>query len=319
MKRLIPFLALSLFACEKAELPKPMTGSQSANMYSVTMGSDYANQLFFELATASVVAQNNREIWDLGFESGVNGRNIVLNTSKLMALGKTASQDLATVTSSSGITWTHDSQRGMFDSTAFYNWQLNDVYIIDRGNSVTGQPLGKVKMQLIDHSATGYEVRWGALNATTGFHTMVIPKADAFNFTFFSFNNGGQIVSVEPEKDQFDLCFTSYTHMFDDGTPYLVTGVIANRSEVRVLEADQEFDAVDYTYATTVSFPVDLDIIGYDWKYYNFDLAIYTVDFSKVYVVKSVDERYYKLRFLDFYDNGGSKGTPSFELQELTP
>jgi len=32
-----------------------------------------------------------------------------------------------------------------------------------------------------------------------------------------------------------------------------------------------------------------------------------------------VNGRYYKLRFVDYYDENGVKGAPKFELQELIP
>jgi hypothetical protein len=320
MKRtiVIALAALVAFGCEKAELPKPVTATPSANTIQVSMGGDYANQLFFDLGSGSVVLQNNREIWDLGFACGADGRNIILNSSKFMAMSKTSVEDLALVTSATPVEWHYDSQSGKEDSLAFSDWELNRVYVVDRGNTTTGQAIGKLKLQIIGHDANGYTIRWGAtLNATT-FETTVIAKSDSHNFVFFSFASGGT-VTVEPPKETWDLCFTSYTYNFHDGTPYLVTGLLSNRHLVRVAESELPFEDVDFAYASTIDYPADIDVIGYDWKVYDFDLSIYTIDFSRVYVVRSVEGLYYKLRFLDFYDNMGVKGAPTFELQEIVP
>ena len=35
------------------------------------------------------------------------------------------------------------------------------------------------------------------------------------------------------------------------------------------------------------------------------------------YLIKDNEERYYKLRFLNFYNSAGEKGAPQFEFQEL--
>jgi hypothetical protein len=309
-------VVFALLSCEKAELPKPASGT-FANTVQVSMGSDYANQLFFSLASNTIVSQNNREIWDLGFACGANGRHIILNSSKFMAMSKTTFTDLADVTAATPVTWLYDNQAGKEDSSAFFNWELNKVYIIDKGTTVAGQQIGKLKMQVTDQTETSYTIRWGATLAATTFQTATIQKSDQHNFSFFSFATA-QTVAIEPEKDQWDLCFSSYTYNFVE-TPYLVTGVMTNRNLVRAAESELAFEDIDYAYASTLAYSPDIDVIGYDWKFYDFDLSTYIIQFDKVYVIRSVDGLYYKIRFLDFYDAMGAKGAPTFELQEIVP
>lgn len=311
------FCTLVLIGCRKDELPKPMYGSPSANTVQVTMGSDYGDQLFFSLTSGTVVAQNHRENWDLAFECGENNRHIRLNSSHFMAMSVTESMNLDEVNNQTAVNWRYDNAAGKEDSTAFYNWEINRVYIVDRGSSVSGQPLGKMKIQVVSVTATGYEMRFAALN-DAGYSTVTIPKDSAYNYSFFSFVTGNT-VAIEPPKDQWDLCFTTYTNVFPDGTPYLVTGVLTNGYITRAFESTQAFEDIQYATAAALTFSTDQDVIGYDWKAYNFDLGTYVTQSGKVYILKSVDARYYKLRFLDFYDASGEKGAPSFELQELVP
>ncbi|MES2557322.1 MAG: HmuY family protein [Bacteroidota bacterium] len=314
---LLVVLAIN-FGCEKDELPKPFTGEASANTIQVSMGSDYANQLFFELSSATIVSQNNREIWDLGFSCVADSRHIVLNSSKYMALSITTEIDLIAVSSSTPVEWIYDDPSGSEDSSAFLNWELERVYILDRGVSILGQQIGKMKFRITTIDESGYTIQWASsLNSQT-IETAFIPRNDDYNFAFFSFTSN-QTVSVEPPKQEWDLCFSSYTYVYDDGTPYLVTGVLSNRNLTRVIESELSFDDIDFTYAETVVYTTDIDIIGYDWKFYDFDLATYVIQYDKVYVIKSVEGLYYKLRFLDFYDQSGNKGAPSFELQEIVP
>jgi len=65
------------------------------------------------------------------------------------------------------------------------------------------------------------------------------------------------------------------------------------------------------------NFSNEQNAIGYKWKIYDFDAQIYSVNSQMTYIIKSVSNRYFKLRFLDFYNNEGEKGFPSFEIQEL--
>ena len=59
------------------------------------------------------------------------------------------------------------------------------------------------------------------------------------------------------------------------------------------------------------------DVTGFDWKKYDIDKNLYTVDSRYNYIVKTKSDSYYKLRFLDFYSASGIKGSPKFEFLQL--
>ena len=44
------------------------------------------------------------------------------------------------------------------------------------------------------------------------------------------------------------------------------------------------------------------DAIGYNWKEYNFESQNYTVNTDLNYIIKDVSNRYFKLHFIDFYN-----------------
>lgn len=321
MKKLLYLLtAIAFVSCEKDEIPRAKPTAGSADVVSVTMGGDYANQLFYNLEDKKVVSKNNREIWDLGFESSADGFHVVLNGAKLMAAAKTSATNLADVTSDADAAWAWDMPSGNFDSTAIGDWRTDHaVYIIDRGTSTLGTPLGKMKLKILSVDATKYEVEWAGLEQTTSQQATVTKNASG-TFTYFSFNNG-QTLTIEPAKETWDICFTSYTHVFEeDHTPYLVTGVISNRYGVKVKPiSNKTFANINYTDYLSSVFDTKINNIGYNWKVYDFDVGVYTVDMSQNFIIETADGRAYKLHFLDFYDDFGVKGTPTMELQELVP
>ena len=59
------------------------------------------------------------------------------------------------------------------------------------------------------------------------------------------------------------------------------------------------------------------DVIGYDWKYYDFDAGVYTIVPDMNYVIRDREGFFYKFRFVDFYSDLGVKGYPTFEFVRL--
>lgn len=311
---LIPILS----ACFKKEIPveKPVSGAATAQ---VELGGNYANQIYYDLETNTLIRQNNREVWDLAFESGDNGFHILLNESRIMAAALSTETDINALTSDAGLTYTWDFHTGNLDSTAIGDWQsLGKVYAIDLGTALTGASLGKKKLKVLSISNTEYQIQFADLNSTS-FQTFTIPKSITAGFTYFSMTGGGEIKDIEPNKETWDLVFTAYCHVFDIHTPYSVVGVLSNRYGVKVQEVSIPFADLKHSDIVESAFEDRINVIGYDWKTYDFDNGTYVVSSNRTFVVKTILGRYYKLRFIDYYDANGVKGAPKFELQELIP
>ena len=81
---------------------------------------------------------------------------------------------------------------------------------------------------------------------------------------------------------------------------------------------DNPFDKITAASIPNYLFSADWNAIGYDWKSHAFGAAgNYTVNSNITYIVKDTDGNYYKLRFLDFYNNKGDKGYPKFEFSRI--
>jgi len=318
-RSIIISLAVVFTSCKKGELPVPKHDSGSVVTSSIDMGSNYKYQVYFDLKTNSVVGQNLKTAWDLGFEAKTSGNRIILNASKAMYAYNTGSTDFASITDTAGFaehkTW--DAASGNLDSTAIGNWiGNNEVYIIDRGYSETGVHQGFRKIIFETVNGTEYKVKFSFLNGN-GLTELTIPKDDLYNFAFLSFNSASVVV-IEPPKADWDLVFTQYIHVFYEPelTTYLVTGCLLNHnSTFSTTDFTTPFVNIAFESLTNYTFTSAINTIGYDWKV--FDGSTYSVDPSKNYIVQDREGFHYKLHFIDFYNESGVKGNPKWEFQEL--
>ena len=128
-------VALVFSGCVKEELPVPKQ-VRNATECVARVGPAYDQQLWFDLSSYSVVAQNSKMDWDLAFESAPDGWQVRLNYARLMrahrALEATISQP--SDTTGYGNTWKIDLPNGRPDSLAIQDWRSeHPVFILDLG------------------------------------------------------------------------------------------------------------------------------------------------------------------------------------------
>ena len=150
--------------------------------------------------------------------------------------------------------------------------------------------------------------------------TVVISRDPNMNQVYFSFDSG--LKEIAPLPDEWSMLFSKYTTMLqtDEGEnyPYLVTGVLLNPNTVlAVRDTIHEFSEINRDNILGLGFTNQADVIGYDWKYYNFDAGVYTIVPDMNYVIRDKDGFFYKLRFVDFNSDLGEKGYPKFEFVRL--
>lgn len=292
------------------------------NLGSIDMGNDYNHQIFYSLSENGIVKQNLETQWDIAFEGKENGWHVILNSSLSGAVYNSNETEFSSVTNISGNeNWKYDSPNGNLDSTAFGDYRNGNVYIINRGVSVSqgGASLGYKKVIINCVNSMQYEIRSADLNGDLD-TTFVISKDTNVNFLAFSFNSNS-ILDIEPNKDQWDLLFTAYTHVFNSFSPpmpYRVSGVLLNRNNTSVkVDTNNDFENIDYETVNQYEFSSNIDEIGYDWKNYSFSTNLYSVDMNKTFIIRNQSGLFFKLRFIDFYNDNGDKGSPKFEMQQL--
>ena len=311
---------LSLLSCEKKELPVAKQDRGDIVTTQIEMKSDYRNQVWYSLHDDKVVSVNLKTDWDLAFEASASGFHVMLNGAKSMKIYKTGFTALAQVTDTSGLGTGSkaDMPGGSLDSTAIGNWQAdNKVYVLNRGYNEAGLQLGFYKLKIKSVTATAFTFEYGDIYGSSTSQGMV-NKDEAYNFIMYSFTDNMQKY-IEPKRTEYDLCFTQYTHIFLDPFQYYqVTGVLCNNYNTRVAKImNKPFTDIAIADTLNASFKTRKDIIGYDWKTFNLNTNIYTVDPAMCYIIEDNKGFYYKLHFIDFVNSSGIKGFPKFEFKKL--
>lgn len=312
--------ALVLTGCIKEELPVPAQPPGPARIGQACVGSDYADQVWYDLGTNSAVSVNSKMDWDLAFECGADGWRVRLNTSRFMRALPLSSTEFALPLDTSGFgpQWRIDASSAAPDSTAIGDWRSGlPVIVVDLGYNAIGLPMGVRQLRMLSVDATTYSFQIAQMNGS-GVQTFTIDKDPSRSYVHWRLSSG-QVVPIGPPLGAYDLVFTQYTRQFyDPYTAYLVTGTLTGFSGARVAPIpDADFGTVELADTLVHPFiPAD-DAIGYDWKEYDFDLGVYTLQPSKVYIVQDRAGSFYKLHFTDFYNELGVRGCPTFEVVDF--
>jgi hypothetical protein len=76
------------------------------------------------------------------------------------------------------------------------------------------------------------------------------------------------------------------------------------------------FTQLKYERIAGLNFSKAANTIGYLWKTFDLEANKYSIE-PNCYVVKDAEGSYWKMEFLDFYNDAGIKGYPKFRYQRL--
>ena len=195
---------------------------------------------------------------------------------------------------------------------ALQSVQGNSIFVIKLRNGVFK------KLEISNLDGTTYNFRYADLDGSNE-QTHAINKADYPNsgLIHWSFTSDSVVDFVPATKD-WDLVFTRYSTPLDDGEGgtinYLLTGTLSGL-DVEVAQADgvnpDEVAFGDYQ----AELSADLDVIGYDWKAFDFQTLSWQLPPDRAYFVKTANGEVWKLVFIDF--EGSSTGDIVFQETNL--
>ena len=113
------------------------------------------------------------------------------------------------------------------------------------------------------------------------------------NLQYTRFSLDSSTIISSPNKDDWDLLFSQYTHLYADSIvpAYLVTGTLINqKSGIEVaIDSVNTFSDIIFSNINNYTFKNNQDIIGYNWKLYDFDNGYYIINSNISYIIKNTE------------------------------
>ncbi len=321
-------IIVSFTACFKEDKTISLPPKTGSSFMQVNMGTDYNTCYYINLDSSTVVAKTNITDWHLRFDARPTGNAILLNAGNgSMRIITCTDTSMLTPTIAPAITetWGFDVPNQLADSAFLNNNRLtnavtkNNVYVIRSGESST--TLAMYKIKLIHSDNFKYTIQYDTITGTNP-KTIDVFKNSNYNFMYFTFNKGGEVILQEPKKTEWDICFTKYNHPFYNNNPFLyypVVGALTNNfNTISAGDTSKPMAFEQVTPLTAGAFPLNNNAnnIGYNWKKpdANYNFITYP---NYIYFLRTQNGHLYKLHFVDFYTSSGSKGAPKFEFERL--
>lgn len=295
----------------------------------VVMGAGYANQVWYSLQNdeQGSAAKDN---WDIGFDIIEITSSIHINShggAQLWGYPKGNKTVFGTALDTNGLsTWKerlnsphswgvgamgyYADPKNQFD----LDWGIYDLNThIASGDSVYIIKLvnGSFKQLFIEKVTGGtFYFKYADLDGSN----VVSEQVSKSSFTdknlgYYSIVNK-QTVNREPNKDKWELSFQQYGD-YSGSTHMKVTGVLHNRDRnIKVAQTGKLADAATNMAWQAQNFVSDINVIGYDWKTYDYVNNTYKTNDSVVYFLsiekEDVGHDIWKLRFSGFSNTNGS-------------
>ncbi len=304
---------------------------QAQTSVTVSTQPQNAEQVWYSLQNGEVGSAALDE-WDLAFEiTGMNG-SIRVNTAKGLTVYETpaAITDWASVNSVDTANWTMIQN----SDTSFSIGALN------HGNNLgtpTGFNLGWGNYNISTHVVMGSKIyaigladgtSWIKLrinSLTNGVYSFTYANLDGTNshdaellttdftgknFGYYSFSTNATM-DREPLTANWDLLFTKYIGFVP--IPYPVDGVLLNKTVTAL-----QVNGVPTASATWTNDPfnANTDVIGYDWKHYDFGANTYVIATDTTYFVKDITGNIWKIVFSAY--GGSATGDMTFNQEMVS-
>ena len=317
-------------ACEKPEKPYQLPQKPDAQLQvaQINLGEKYTEQVYVNLFDSlPIKASIACAAWDLSFEAKTAGFRIFMNGGNDVKIAKTNNLVFQKISKPEQYSYGWDEASGA-DSIFLKNWCNengigNDtVYLVDRG-FVSNNEERYVQLKLKKVDANGYDIQVANLDGRS-VQSLTILKDNSKEQILVKLNPANiEQLNIEPASNNWQLCFLKYRWIYYEFNPplfYTVTGIFINNSALEIaVDSTHSFEDIKLNSLSNYQFSSKRDVIGYDWKIYDFSNGKYWARKYVTYILatKESPKKYYKLRFTDFYSNTGLKGAPKFEWLPL--
>ncbi|ROI04600.1 MULTISPECIES: T9SS type A sorting domain-containing protein [unclassified Chryseobacterium] len=328
-------LLASVLALSVQQTVFAQTDALGYTQVNMTMGNNYQNRVFVNLADANMTSQPANS-WDIAFYRNSNYEFGSRVNDALDIEVYTAATDLAewdNINLNNIDSWgeplynpdqTTDLSQGAFEQGPITSsnpnqpatgWGLyNGVTHVIEGKAifVLKYANGTYYKFAIVSAYGGYTFKYSKWNGSawgpTETKTLANGTDDAF-FNYFSFTTGAKVPALEPSRSAWDLMFTKYYTFYNNIMMYPLSGAIQSPN-VKVAMVQPETQATStYSMPADTSFSSNITTVGHSWK------GIGTVKSDVVYYIKKGSD-YYRMYFIT--NGGATTGDMYFKYKNIT-
>lgn len=298
---------------------------------SVSMDAFYANDVYYSFENGDVLSVE-RANWDIAFYTNQISDGIITNDGagiKLYLYENGDTTDWNAIDTIGLSSWpvlynsVEDWEVGAFNRNALghpdYGWGVynnishevvgDSIYIV-KWSDDTYKKLWVERKVSIQNT---FHFKYANLDGSNEVNQVInCNDYEEKNFVYYSLLND-TILDREPTSDTWDILFTKYNVILENGSPYIVTGALNN-----INVSGNRFDMVGNDYSDWYAMPMDTarQTVGYDWKSFDFETG-WTVFDSTVFFVMDLNGDVNKLRFTGF--EGMMSGKIIFEKSLASP
>lgn len=319
-------------ACEKVEKPVklPPKPYEDLRVIQLDLGENYESQVFLNIFDSMPIKTTVKcSDWDLAFESKSFGFRITMNGGAGVLIANSGKTRFERVNDPEYLHYRWDEASGG-DSISLINWcdknmiSKDSVYVIDRG-VLKQDPYRFYQFKIVGVNPFAYFLEICDIKGKN-IKQIEVPKNPLKQNTYFSFGEGNpKFLDFEPYKKDWQFCFLRYRWIYYEFNPpllYTVTGIYINNENISVaVDSTLHYENIGFKEISTLDFHTRRDIIGFDWKNYDFLNGRYKTRNHVNYIIKTKEPqpKFFKLRFTDFYSVDGLKGSPKFEISQIHP